>query len=594
MFEVYIQEQSIIPTERRLQMMMAAVVAAAAITTVGMGALIAEKLDIDAVQAQSQHTVLTMAVPLSGPQAPKPPPAVKPSESAAGGAATERKAAAATPKASASSPSAPLDDPNARASGGVDNGGNGGPSSFVGGLPPGGPTIGTGRCIVPPCDDNPPPPTEPAAGGAAGLVLGRQPPRLGDTPAMALSADPALAADCFVSVAALVGVLIVLPDVWARGEHRPLSRRLAFGFVVLSVLLATRVLFWTTGVGLFDVLTIIAAATVPLATLILTEGLLRRHAPGFLKALTSIGTAVFTILAFVPDQFAEPWRGGALLAFQLGIFASAGWLVMARHRQSLSAAENRLAGRMALSLVLILPLAATDFRSQWLDAPVRLGGIAVLFLCWLAITTNRNNLSHRDAVVSFSAVVAAAFAAGLAASVIAGITDPAAIIRTVAMVLSAALVAVIYNDGIALRNEARRETLLRHLAHGDANDPDRFLEGLLSHPLVEGAAILEADDLADCDSGLLTELFARDSVRGRAGTGTDQDDDIDAREQLAWLFEKFEATHLLLVGRAPLKLLALSMPTIGSAPGVETELRAVQRMAILVRERDGKVGVAEK
>ena len=143
-------------------------------------------------------------------------------------------------------------------------------------------------------------------------------------------------ADSFVSLAAFLGLCVFISLIAANKGANPLARRTMFGMSVLALLMASRVLFWTTDFGFFKFLTMAAAGFIPLAALLLTEGLLRRHAPPFLKILTSGGAALF--------------------AFQFTSLLAIGWIVARRDKSQLSASENRAVERMAMSLLVILPL----------------------------------------------------------------------------------------------------------------------------------------------------------------------------------------------------------------------------------------------
>jgi hypothetical protein len=159
-------------------------------------------------------------------------------------------------------------------------------------------------------------------------------------------------------------------------------------------------------------------------------------------------------------------------------------------------------------------------------------------------------------------------------------------VQGVVIVLSATLLAVIYNDSVGLAAEKRRESLLKHMAEGDLTDSARFLRGLQNHILVDGALILPAADLGDFDLKVLARALDRVPVRSLADVHPDSLVDEDIREQRAWLFEKYEATHVLLATLNPLTLVALNMPALASSPGVEMELRVVQRMAMLISQRE--------
>jgi hypothetical protein len=115
---------------------------------------------------------------------------------------------------------------------------------------------------------------------------------------------------------------------------------------VLAVLLACRILDWVTGIGIFRLVTIVAAGLLPLAALLLTEGLLRRHAPFFLKLLAAGGAVTFLLLAMIPERFAEPWRMAALRLRQ-PMQPIKNWRV--RSRASRQAAIWNLSVRLGLS-----------------------------------------------------------------------------------------------------------------------------------------------------------------------------------------------------------------------------------------------------
>jgi len=263
----------------------------------------------------------------------------------------------------------------------------------------------------------------------------------------------------------------------------------------------------------FHVLVLIAAALIPLAVLIMTEGLLRGHAPSWIKAGVGVGTVMFVVVAFVPTALADPVRMYSMLSFQMAGLLVAGWLVLRRGKASLSAQENRTVERLGLSLILLIPLAAADFLMNQLGLQIQISALAVLFLCWLAISLGREEARHGSALGGFVAVVLAAGAASALLAVIAAM-DTDAVIVMVAVMAAALLLAVIVNDARALRGEEESLSLLRHLADG-ADDPLLFLRGMQAHPLVEGAALIEADTLADLDQAVLSRILAANPVLRR-------------------------------------------------------------------------------
>lgn len=216
-----------------------------------------------------------------------------------------------------------------------------------------------------------------------------------------MTAAAPLIGNLFLSLAALAGLFVVHGVVSARDPWAPLNRRDLFGLRVSVVLFAGRALVIITGSDAFRLLVLLGVALIPLAVLLLVEGLLRRHAPVWAKVLIGGGTLVFGMTAFWWSTSIDPARLVALLVFQTGELMLGGWLVLSRDKASLSDAENRMAERLALSLLLIIPLAAADFLILYLGLPAQFSSLGVLFLCWLAVSLGRWEDRHREPLLSF-------------------------------------------------------------------------------------------------------------------------------------------------------------------------------------------------
>lgn len=400
-----------------------------------------------------------------------------------------------------------------------------------------------------------------------------------------------LIADSFVSVAAALGLLVLIGVLRRRHPGDGLIRRLSFGLGVLAVILTSRVLVWWGAPSVFNTLTLIAAGLVPLAVLLFCEGLLRRHAPLALKLSAVIGAAVFAVLAWMPAAWVYPWRTIALMVFQLAGFAAMAWLLLWRDRAALSTLENRSADRIALSLALIVPLLATDFRFPTFPIPVRLAGIAVLAFCWLALGLGHGQRAHRDSVRAFLVYVGGAIAAGVIVALLAGLNTTQTV-QALAVCCASVLLVAIVNDAFELRAMERRRGFLRLLAEGDLDNAEAFLEGLRRHAQVDGLLILRDAELRDFDLTLLDAVFARHPLL-RAEQVSALDPEDPAAEQLASLMQRYGASHLMRISRQPLMLAALNMPALATTSGAQLELAALQRMAQLVSERRGDLGPAE-
>ncbi len=399
-----------------------------------------------------------------------------------------------------------------------------------------------------------------------------------------IAAAPILT-DLFLSVAALIGLGVLHHVISGRGAWDPLNRRFLFGLRITMLLFAARALAILTGAGVFHILVLIGAAMIPVAVLILTEGLLRRHAPPVIKAFIGVGTVAFILLILWPGMTTDRIRLYALLAFQVGGLLAAGFMVLTRDTSTLSTSENRAVGRLGFSLILLIPLAAADFLSDVIGLPIQMSGLGVLFLCWLSISLGRQEAGHRGALTGFAVVVGAA---GVAAVLLAlmGRMDRDGMIMTLAVVTAAMLTASVYNEARALRSEEQSLSLLRQLAGNEA-DATTYLRSLQGHPLVAGAAFIDGDGLADLDPTVLRQIFTVTPVLRRADPpftfGAEGD-------HVSHLFSRFDATHILLIRPDPLWLVALSMPTIMASDRAELELQAVQRMAALLAKADDATG----
>ncbi len=109
-------------------------------------------------------------------------------------------------------------------------------------------------------------------------------------------------ADLFLSLSALIGLAALHRAISARGRREPLNRRFIGGIRITMLLFAGRALEILTGFAGFRVLVLLAAALIPVAVLVLTEGLLRRHAPRGVKYAVGAGAIIFGLAAFVPSR----------------------------------------------------------------------------------------------------------------------------------------------------------------------------------------------------------------------------------------------------------------------------------------------------
>ncbi len=386
----------------------------------------------------------------------------------------------------------------------------------------------------------------------------------------------------FLSCAALLGLLVLHRVLVRRDPWDPINRRFLFSVRVAMLLFAGRVLLITTGIAAFRTPVLLAAGLIPLAALLLVEGLLRQHAPVAIKAFVAGGSAVLAVLSLWYSSSIDPARLFLLLGFQVTGFVLAGWLIVTRDRASLSAAENATVVRLGLSLLLFIPLAAGDSLLAFIDLPIQFSALGVLILCWLAIGLGRVHLGHRATLTSLAVMIVAAVMVG---GMIGFLTELGrdGILLCVAAIMTTLFLVAILNDARALRLEEQSMGLLRHLATARTDDPMTFLRYLQAHPLVDGAVVVSQESLAGLQDDVLERIFAATPVLRRSAApalGPVADDHI------AYLFDRYSATHVMLATSKPRVLVALSMPTLSASPSAEMELQVVQRMAALMAAKE--------
>lgn len=387
----------------------------------------------------------------------------------------------------------------------------------------------------------------------------------------------------YLSLAAVTGLMLLHNNLSTQGGHEPLNRRFIFGVRVTMAIFVGRALVVLTGEGIFGgIIVSIAAALVPLAVILLTEGLLRRHAPGLVKTFAVGGALIFGTLGVIPPLWDWPVFSIGLVAFQVIGLALCGAMVATRDKDSLSGAENDTATRLALSLILLVPMIAADYAMVWLRMPVQISALGVLVMCWLAVGLGTQGVDHRGVIIRFVLLVLVSAGTG---AFLGWINTPSreSMILGAAIVMAGFLVVAIYFDARGQRAAGQSLSLLRHMAEGPGENALAFLTGLRNHPAVDGALVIGARELADFDAGVLDQVFAARPVIRRSDPAMA---DPGQADHIAALFARYEASHILQVSAAPRRLIALSMPALGLTAQVEYELQAVQRMAALIAAQD--------
>jgi hypothetical protein len=395
---------------------------------------------------------------------------------------------------------------------------------------------------------------------------------------------PGAIADSIVNLCGAIGLSVAMIALYRRDPRSPLTRRLLFLLGVVAVLFLMRGVAWWSGNVLLDGLSMIPAAMVPLGALIVTEGMLRRHAPRIAKRTALWGAILLGLgAAFGLEDFATPYAI-ALSLFQLAGFATCAWLLASHDRDTLLASENRSIGRLAVGALLVIPFVITDFRVLAPDMPVRLGALGALFVVTAVLIAGGSSETRREAILMTTLRLSASALLGIAAAFVSDHVDAAQIIRFCAIAISGVLTIGLMTDTLRAWFESRVPGVLNSVAASLATTREELILELARHPLFESARRFRESDLVGYDPPLLREFLAAKKVlrRPEAPWGFLPSD--PAVERLLSLMAANSATHIIILSHDPADLIVLSVPVISADPATETALALVRRILALTPE----------
>ncbi len=344
----------------------------------------------------------------------------------------------------------------------------------------------------------------------------------------------------------LIAALLARVGVADAARGGGVAGHLARLMTLIALLLALRLFGLALPSPAVVAATMILAAWLPLFTLRLSEELVRRHAPRWLKLLALGGAGAFSLLA---ATFGLVWTGPAITA--LALFQAAVMVAilahLARQRAAVSLAERRAADMLTLSFALGVPLLATDFVWAFPDLPFRGGPFAALIFVLACSRLAAGGTSRPLRLLGDLAVMAGA--GGLAALACRLAEAPPAVTPGLAAIAAASAALVLLAERFA-DPAPRAESLLVPVAR---SAPDEAAI-LAAHPLLAGGVPLDAGVLTDLPEDLLAALAARPVVTARSGAQGDDRLAGAAQELLG----RYGASHLLRLSQNPPRFLAVS------------------------------------
>jgi len=383
----------------------------------------------------------------------------------------------------------------------------------------------------------------------------------------------ALVADVLVNVFAATGAMVVASSIRRVDPRGALSVRVMFLLVLVCCLFLARSTEWLTGVASLDSLTTAIASLVPLASLLVAEGLLRRHAPWRMKAFivtASLCLAAVGTLRILPDLWIDFLR----LTHVAGGFAIGAFLLLSRDRTSLAQSENRLIRRVLVAVACLIPLILTDFRSIMPEVPIRLGAVGTLLVLYCGFgagglaATGRTRLSILVGLTLISMALAAGFVAAD------GRPDASRMVRVAAVAFSALLLAALVAEELGARAD-RSKPVSPLLSAGSVPE---FEAALAGHPLLGDVGILSGPDLADVDDPAFRRLLSDRPLLRAAEAPWGRLPHDDGVERARSMMSSHDASHLMLLSHDPLRVAVFCLPAVASDPRTEGEIEVARRI----------------
>jgi hypothetical protein len=388
-------------------------------------------------------------------------------------------------------------------------------------------------------------------------------------------------ADSIVNLCGALGLGVAMFALYRRDPRSPLTRRLLLLLGVVAVLFLTRGVAWWSGSVWLDRLSLVPAAFVPLGALVVTEGILRRHAPRIIKIVALAGA----VLIGLGGAFSYDTPSAILLAaFQLAGFACCAWLLAMRDRNSLLASENRSIGRLAAGALIVMPFLVTDFQALAPDIPVRLGALGALLVVTAVLIAGSGAETRRQGILLTALRLVSSALLGAAAACVSPDVDAAQIMRFCAIAIAGVLTIGLMTDTLRALFESQVPGVLNSVATSTARTRDELIAELARHPMFESARRYRESDLIAYDPPLLRDFLSVRRVLRRPDAPWGLAGSDPAVERMVSLMKAGNATHLIILSHDPVDVLALAVPVISADPATETALALVRRLLALTPE----------
>lgn len=395
---------------------------------------------------------------------------------------------------------------------------------------------------------------------------------------------PGMIADSIVNLCGAIGLTVAMLTLHRRDPRGPLTRRLLIALGIIALLFLVRGMAWWSGSELLNNLSAIPAALIPFGALIVTEGIMRRHAPRAAKIAILAGGIVIGLAGAAGIKPIVTPAAIVLALFQLTGFAICTRLLATRDPATLMASENRGIARLAVGAILVIPFIITDFRVLMPDIPVRLGALGALLVVTAILIAERGAETQRQVLLLTVLRLASSALLGIAAAFVTTDVDAAQVMRFCAIAISGVLAIGLMVDALRAHFESQVPGVLNSVATSPAQTRDALIAELARHPIFESARRYREAELLAYDPALLRDFLSTRRVLRRPDAPWGIVAADPAVERVVSLMKANQATHVIILSHDPIDLLVLAVPVISADPATETALALVRRLLASARE----------
>jgi hypothetical protein len=401
--------------------------------------------------------------------------------------------------------------------------------------------------------------------------------------------DKIVIVEVAMNLIAFYGVGYYLVYLLRNRSRSPLENSLLTLLWTVALLLLIRSTSWYFGGStILYKFEMAPAILIPLSVLLLTEGLLRRHAPLFAKIFISAVTVFFMVWN---------WTSGlsitglsAFAGFLATSIAMNAYLLINRDRASLSSSENNLINAFIVAAMFCVPLVITDFREELTIAPIRMGSIGALLLVYVFIRGTQRDTRKRAVFFTISRFVGRGAILGFAQWVI--IADIAEmrgheIGLAIALASSLVLLFMVIDHVEQLGEERQRYSLSHWIGRESIASLNEFASALQKLPQLGNIRLLHEDRLKRYDEHVVTPFLKEQVIVSLAKARKQWQPGHPPRDQILDLLESQSATHLCMISEKPWILIVCTLPEVGQGASHEAELRVIQKLGMLIVKGEG-------